>query len=140
MMWYTKQLILHGAIVLLAGLCCGAPLGRAIVRADSEEKIRGWRVAHVSLLMGGILLLAVAGIADELRLSALAQHLLVWPLVVASYGFAVVLPLAAHYGHRGLTPANPFLNRVIYVGNTIGAAGLIVGTLVLLWGAYGALE
>jgi hypothetical protein len=135
----AEQLTFHGAIVLLAGLLCGAPLGSAIVRAGSEERIRGWRVAHLSLIMGGILLLAVAGIADQLRLGPIAQHLLVWSLVVASYIFAVVLPLAAHYGHRGLTPADPFLNRVVYLGNMLGAAGLIVGTLVLLWGAYGAL-
>jgi len=31
------------------------------------------------------------------------------------------------------------LNRVIYFGNTIGAVGLLVGTIVLLWGAYAAL-
>src|SRR5687767_6500851 len=138
-MWYTKQLIFHGAVVLLIGLLCGAPLGSAVVRAKSEEAIRGWRVAHSSLVMGGILLLAVAGIAERLRLDAFAQHLLVWPLVISSYGFAVVLPLAAHYGHRGLTPARPFLNRAIYVGNMIGAARLIIGTIVLLWGAYGSL-
>jgi len=89
--------------------------------------------------MGGILLLAVAAIAGELELGTFAQHMLVWPLVISSYGFAVVLPLAAHYGHRGLTLAGPFLNRAIYVGNMVGAAGLIVGTVVLLWGAYGAL-
>ena|SRR5688572_12504954 len=138
-MWYTQQLILHGAVVLLIGLICGAPLGSAVVRAKSEERVRGWRVAHSSLIMGGILLLAVAGIADELRLGAVAQHVLVWSFVISSYGFAVVLPLAAHYGLRGLTPAGPLLNRVIYVGNMIGAAGLTVGTIVLLWGAYGAL-
>ena len=89
--------------------------------------------------MGGILLLAVAGIVDQLRLGAFAQHLLVWSLVIASYGFAIVLPLSAHSGHRGLTPAGPFLNRAIYTGNMMGAAGLFVGNLVLLWGAYRAL-
>jgi hypothetical protein len=138
-MWYTKQLILHGAVVLFVGLLCGAPLGSAVVRAKSEETVRGWRVAHSSLVMGGILLLAVAGIADRLRLDAFGQHLLVWSLVIASYGFAVVLPLAAHYGHRGLAPAKPALNQAIYVGNIIGAAGLTVGTVVLVWGAYAAL-
>ena len=138
-MWYTQQLIFHGAVVLLIGLLCGAPLGSAVVRAKSEDIVRGWRVAHTSLIMGGILLLAVAGISERLRLGAFAQHLLVWPLVISSYGFAVVLPLAAHYGHRGLTPAGPFVNRVIYIGNMVGAAGLVLGTVVLLWGAYGAL-
>ena len=138
-MWYTKQLILHGAVVLLIGLLCGAPLGSAVVHGKSEETVRGWRVAHSSLVMGGIFLLAVAGIADRLSLGTLGQHMLVWPLVISSYGFAVVLPMAAHYGHRGLAPAQPFLNRAIYVGNMLGAGGLIIGTVVLLWGAYGAL-
>jgi hypothetical protein len=135
----TKQLILHGAVVLLIGLLCGAPLGSAVVHGKSEETVRAWRVAHSSLVMGGILLLAVAGIADRLSLGALGQQMLVWPLVISSYGFAVVLPVAAHYGHRGLAPAPPFLNRALYVGNMLGAGGLIIGTVVLLWGAYGAL-
>lgn len=43
------------------------------------------------------------------------------------------------YGYRGLTAAQPFLNRAIYAGNMVGAVGLIIGTVVLLWGAYGAL-
>ena len=84
-------------------------------------------------------MLAVAGIVGQLQLGDFAMNMLVWPLVVSSYGFAVVLPLAAHYGHRGLAPAPPFLNRVIYIGNMVGAAGLILGTVVLIWGAYGAL-
>jgi hypothetical protein len=73
------------------------------------------------------------------RKKRFALGLLVWAFVGSSYGFAVVLPLGAHYGHRGLTAAPPFLNRLVYVGNIIGATGLLVGTVVLLWGAYGAL-
>ena len=138
-MWHTKQLILHGGMILLAGLLCGAPLGSAVVRGKPEETIRAWRVAHSSLVMGGILLLAVAGIVAQLQLSAWALGLMVWAFVASSYGFAVVLPLGAHYGHRGLTSDPPLLNRVIYFGNTIGAMGLLVGTIVLLWGAYAAL-
>lgn len=88
-MGYTKQLILHGGVILLVGLLCGAPLGSAVVRGKPEETIRAWRVAHSSLVMGGILLLALAGIVAQLH--------------------------------------------------TIGAVGLLVGTIVLLWGAYAAL-
>jgi len=65
--------------------------------------------------------------------------LLVWAVVASSYAFAVVLPLGAHYGQRGLTSAAPFLNRLIYVGNMVGAGGLLLGTIILLWGAYAAL-
>src|SRR5688572_21817494 len=62
-----------------------------------------------------------------------------WKRGGSSYGFALVLPLGAHYGQRGLTAAPPFMNRVAYAGNIVGAGGLLVGTLVLLWGAYAAL-
>ena len=101
-MWHTKQLIFHGGVILLVGLLCGAPLGSAVVRGKPEATIRAWRVAHSSLVMGGILLLALAGILGQLQLSAWALALLVWAFVASSYGFAIVLPLGAHYGHRGL--------------------------------------
>ena len=39
-MWYTQQLILHGAVVLLIGLICGAPLGSAVVRAKPGSLMR----------------------------------------------------------------------------------------------------
>ena len=135
----ANPLVFHGAVILFIGLLCGAPLGSAVVQGKSEEKVRAWRVAHSSLTMGGILLLAIAGILAQLRLGAFASSVLVWALVGSSYGFALVLPLAAHYGHRGLSFAPPLLNRAIYCGNMAGAGGLLIGTGVLLWGAYGSL-
>ena len=137
-MWHVKQLIFHGAVVLLVGFLCGAPLGSAAARGD-EEAARAWSVAHSSLVSGGVLLLALAGVASHLQLSALGMAWLVWTFVVSSYAFAVVLPLAARYGHRGLTSAPPLLNRIIYLGNMAGAAGLLLGVAIFLWGAYGAL-
>lgn len=138
-MWHAKQLVLHGGVILLLGLLCGAPLGSAIVRKKAEETVRAWRVAHSSLVIGGVLLLALAGILSHLQLGAFALGLLVWVVVASSYAFAVVLPLAALYGLRGLTSAPPLLNRVLYYGNMVGAGGLLLGTVVLLWGAYAAL-
>lgn len=138
-MWHTKQLIFHGGVILLLGLLCGAPLGSAIVRKKAEETVRAWRVAHSSLVMGGVLLLALAGILSNLELSAFALALLVWAVVASSYAFAVVLPLGALYGQRGLTSAPPLLNRLLYFGNIVGAEGLLLGTVILLWGAYAAL-
>jgi len=135
----ANALVFHGAVILFIGLLCGAPLGSAAVRGKSEEKVRAWRVAHSSLIMGGILLLAIGGVSAHLRLSAFASSVLVWALVASSYAFAVVLPLAARYGHRGLSFAPPLLNRAIYCGNMAGAGGLLVGTGMLLWGAYGSL-
>ena len=138
-MWHAKQLIFHGSVILLVGLLCGAPLGSAVVREKPEETVRAWRVAHSSLLMGGILLLVVASIIGQLQLSAWALAVMVWAFIAASYGFAVILPLGAHYGHRGLKSEPPFLNHVLYVGNTVGALGLLIGAVLLLWGACAAL-
>ena len=138
-MWHAKQLIFHGGVILLAGLLCGAPLGSAVVRRKSEETVRAWRVAHSSLVMGGVLLLALGGVIAHLHLNTFALALLVWAFVSSSYVFAVVLPLAAYCGHRGLSSTPPLMNRVLYFGNIVGAAGMLVGTIVLLWGSYAAL-
>ena len=43
----TKQLIFHGSIILLVGLLCGAPYGRAIVRCKLEATVQAWRLAHL---------------------------------------------------------------------------------------------
>ncbi len=137
-MWHANQLIFHGVVILLVGFVCGAPLGSAVVRGK-EESVRAWRVAHSSLIMGGVLLLAIAGVVSHLRLSPFWLTFLVWAFAASTYLFAVVLPLAARYGHRGLTSELPHLNRVIYVGNIVGAIGLLIGLLIFLWGAYGAL-
>src|SRR5262245_21770743 len=137
-MTVAKQLIFHGAVILLVGFLCGAPLGSA-ANLGTEEAVRAWRVAHSSLILGGVLLLVLASVVAHLQLGPFALGLLVWTFVGSSYVFAVVLPLAAHYGHRGLTSAPPFMNRVIYLGNMVGAGGLLLGAVVFLWGAYEAL-
>ena len=137
-MLHAQQLVFHGGVILLAGLLCGAPLGSAVVRRKSEETVRAWRVAHSSLVMGGVLLLALGGVVSHLHLNAFALALLAWAFIASSYVFAIVLPLAAYCGHRGLSSAPPPMNRVLYFGNIVGAAGMLVGTIVLLWGSYAA--
>jgi hypothetical protein len=134
----TKQLILHGGIILLVGLLSGVPFGRAVVRGKPESVVRGWRVAHSGITLGGVLLLVLASVVPQLRLGASMRVFLVWAFVASSYGFAVALPLGAHYGHRGLNSAPPFLNRVVFLGNMIGVAGSLAGVFILLWGAYAA--
>src|SRR5258706_12549908 len=134
-MWHTKLLIVHGGLIRLACLLSGVPFGRAIVQGKSEAVVRAWRIAHSGLTMGGVLLLIVALVMPQLQLGASARAILVWAFVASGYGFAIALPLGAHYGHRGLTSAPPFLNRLVYCGNMIGVVGALAGTLILLWGA-----
>lgn len=138
-MWHTKQLILHGGIILLAGLLSGAPFGRAVARGGPEAAVRAWRVAHTSLAANGVLLFALASVLPGLQLGASALALLVWAFVASGYGFTVALPLGAYCGQRGLKFAPPLSNQIVYTGNVIGVAGSLLGALILLWGAYSAL-
>ena len=138
-MTLTKQLIFHGSVILLAGLLCGAPSGRAIVRGKSAAVVQAWRLAHLSLPIGAILLFAISAVAQHLQMSGFLLTLMVWAFIVSGYAFTVALPLGAHYGHRGLTSGPPFLNRVVYLGNIVGAIGSLLGALLLVWGAFSAL-
>ncbi len=82
----AKYLLLHGGIILLAGLLCGIPLGRAIVRGSPDGSIRAWRVAHSGLSMGAVLLVAVAGVVSLVELSPMWNWVLVWSFVASGYG------------------------------------------------------
>ena len=55
-----RQILLHGLIVLLVGALCGVPYGQALTKGWGEEAVRAWRLAHFSLVFGGVWLLAVA--------------------------------------------------------------------------------
>src|SRR3954467_2752370 len=134
-MWQTKQLLLHGAVILLIGFACGAPMGRSIVRGRPEAVVRAWRVAHSSLVAGGVMFLALAGIAAHLKLAGWGLSLMAIAFIAFRHPFALALPLGAHYGFRGLEPQPPLLNRTVYFGNILGVAGFFVGGLVLVWGA-----
>jgi|SRR5688500_1570039 len=135
----ANYLLLNGAIVLLVGLLCGIPLGRAILKGASDGSIRAWRVAHSGLSMGAVLLLALATAISLVELGPMGSWALVWSFVVSGYGFAIALPLGAHFGHRGLTADPPALNRLVYLGNMAGVIGSLLGTVLLVLGACAAL-
>jgi hypothetical protein len=139
MVWYTTQLIFHGVVILLVGLLSGAGFGRALVQSKPEFTVTAWRVAHSSLTMGGTLMLVLALVVPLIQLSPAAQAALFWTYVVSQYAFAIALPIGAHFGYRGVKLGPPFLRRVVGTGNIIGIAGSLVGTVILLAGAFAAL-
>lgn len=135
----AKQLIFHGSVILLIGLLCGWPYARALIRAKSKTSVNAWRVAPLSPPIAGILLFALAAVVPQLQLSASAVALMGWSFIASSYAFAVALTLGAHYGFRGLTSKPPLLNRVVYLGNMVGAVLSPLGSISLVWGGYAAL-
>lgn len=132
----ARHLALHGAIVLLFGLLCGVPYGRAIIRNVPAHIVHSWRVAHASLPMGAILMLAVAALLSSFSVVAEVRWVIAVALIVSSYSFCFSLPLSAVVGHRGLSLQGPFAAKLVFAGNVIGSLASVVAALVLVHAAY----
>lgn len=135
-----RQVLLHGLIVLLVGLLCGVPYGRAITHGWGEEAVRGWRLAHFSLTVGGIWLMVVAAVSHLLILGARGIKTLVYSAVISGYAFTVALIVGATFGVRGLEAAGPALNVVAFAGNMIASVASLVWVAVSIAGAVRALR
>jgi hypothetical protein len=134
------QILLHGLIVLLVGLLCGIPYGRAITHDWGEEGVRAWRVAHFGLVVGGIWLMVVAGVSHLLVLTKRSIALLVYSVVTSAYGFTVALVVAAVGGVRGLELAGPALNVIAFLANAVAALASLLWVAVMLLGTIVALR
>ncbi len=85
-----------------------------------------WRVAHLSLPIGAILMFAVAPLLASFAVAGQMKHWIAILLIVSGYSFAVALPLTAMVGERGLTYRGPLSAKVVFVGNTLGAVNISV--------------
>jgi hypothetical protein len=97
-------LLLHGAIVLLAGTLAGFPFWVAVVRKQEGPAIRAWRVAHVTPLMTGLVMIAAGMLQPQLALGPTLHQVFAGSLVAAGYGFSLAMIAGAAFGVRGLTP------------------------------------
>ena len=135
----ARHLVFHAAIVLLFGLLCGAPYGRAILRKAPEHIVHSWRVAHLSLPIGATLMFAVAGILSLLAVTAFVKWTIAVALVVSSYAFCFSLTLAPIVGHRGLSNKGPFSAKAVYVGNILGSLASLLAAVALLYAGFASL-
>jgi hypothetical protein len=133
---YSRQLVFHGAVVLLVGLLCGAPYGRAVNRNAPEHIVHSWRVAHASIPLGAALMFGVAAVLSHLRGGTALKWVVALSLIVSSYAFCFSLPLAAVVGHRGLSSRGPASAKFVYLGNLVGAVSSFVAAAVLVCAAY----
>jgi len=132
----ARHLAFHGAIVLLIGLACGAPYGRAVTRHAPAGVVHSWRVAHSSLSIGGILMFAVAALLSSFAVPGGVRWLIAVALIVSSYAFCFSLPLAALVGHRGLSAGGPPSAWLVFAGNVLGAWASIVAALALVYASF----
>jgi hypothetical protein len=132
----ARYLVFHGAIVLVIGLLCGGPYGRAIARQAAPQVVNSWRVAHLSLPIGAILMFAVAPLLGSFAVTETIRALIAALLIVSSYSFCAALTLAPVVGHRGLSPAGPLSAKVVFAGNAVGAVTSLLGAFVLVYAAF----
>jgi hypothetical protein len=132
-------LLFHGGVVLLIGLLAGFPFGRAIAWGRGEDTIRAWRVAHSALSMGATTMIAVAAVLSILAVGPAVQWIVSAAYIACGYGFSVALILGPIVGHRGITPALPAANRLVFAGNLLGVIGSLVGTLAFLYAVAASL-
>jgi hypothetical protein len=135
----ARHLAFHGSIVLLFGLLCGVPYGRAINRNAPAHVIHSWRIAHASLPMGAILMFAVAALLSSFAVAAQVKWFIAITLIVSVYAFCFSLPLAAIAGHRGLSSRGPLTAKVIFFGNMLGSIASLAASLALVYAGYESL-
>lgn len=125
----------NGLLVLLVGFLCGAPLGSAINKGAMEAKVRAWRVAHSSLVGGGVMLLAIApnlpGVELPPTLKLIASSL----LCISAWSFTFALTFGAWKGHRGTAPETSVGSTAAYVANILGVVLSMGSVLMFAWGA-----
>ena len=135
----ARYLVFHGTIILLIGLLCGAPYGRAINAGAATGIVHSWRVAHLSLPIGAILMFAVATLLASFAVVGQIKQLIANLLIVSGYSFCVALPLAAMVGERGLSPGGSLKAKAVFVGNVLGAVTSLLASLALVYAAFESL-
>ena len=126
-------LILNGTLVALAGLLAGFPFALAIT-GDITAEPRAWRMAHLEGLLNGMLLLAVAGVYRRLRLEEGQRKIMVWSLAAMAWANFAASVIGAIFGERGLTPALPPANLVVYSLFFAAVVGVFAGLGLVVYG------
>ena len=92
-----RRLIWHGVFLFLLGLLTGL-VGEHFTNA------RLGLAAHLEGVMNGILLIALGGIWQEVRLSATSTKATFWLLLYGAYSNWLVTTMAAILGTSSMTP------------------------------------
>jgi hypothetical protein len=134
----AMQAAFHGAVMLALGLLVGFPLTGSVAEGGDAAVAHGWRVAHDTLLLFGVLLLAVAAVGPQLVLSARASWLLLASLAVSVYASAVPLIVGPVTGTPGLRPGASPLALFLFVCLLVALVELFLAAALLLRGTWAA--
>ncbi|HWW99541.1 hypothetical protein [Collimonas sp.] len=132
----SRHLAFHAAVVLFIGLLYGAPYAKAIKRGASAQVVNSWRVAHLSIPLGAVLMFAIAAVLPSFAVSAGFKWCIVGTLLLSSYAFCLATPLAAVTGDRGLASGAQGLARLVYLGNMVGAGSSLLAAALLVCAGF----
>ncbi len=135
-----RQMVFHGAVVLLGGMLTGLPLAVAIADDWGRDAVRAWAVTHSSLAAAGIGLIAIGAALRHLQFGERQLAVFVSAMVAANYLLCLGLVVSATTGERGLTASGPALNVVLHVTNVVGVLGALLAGALLVHGAYAGLR
>lgn len=140
-------LIVHGALVFLAGLLAGFPyaffeLGKIAlwpfigdIAVTIPGDTRAWRMAHLEGILNGLVLFGVAAIAPLLRLQGREPAWLTGCLIVTAWGNTVAAIVGPYSGGRGLEFSGGLANRIMFLLFTAAVVAVITAMIIVLRGA-----
>jgi len=81
-------------------------------------------------------MVAMAAILSFLQVSGGVQWAIAIAFILSGYGFCFALTIEPFVGDRGLSWSGKWSNKVVFVGNVVGAFSSLVGAIVLVYASY----
>jgi hypothetical protein len=131
-----RRLVLHGAVIVLAGLLCGY----AAVMEEVSRSGRAWQAAHAALLLTGVWLMATAAVLPLLELASRERKALLLSLTGGAYSFMAAVLIQAATGVRAISPDVPGVARVAFAANLLAVLGTILAASLTVVGAWNGLR
>lgn len=129
-----RRLAWHGAFLFLLGLLTG-------LAGEHFTNTRMGLSAHLEGILNGILLIALAGVWQEVRLSPVAARAACGLFLFGAYANWLVTTLAAIFGTGSMTPiaaagraAAPWQEAVVSAGYIGVALSIIAASVLVLLG------
>ena len=144
---YQSIMIANGAAVFLVGLLAGFPFAYVLIEkivlwpipGEIDWKppgdVRGWRMAHLEGILNGITLIAVAAVGDRLILTARAQAIVAWGLIITAWGNIAASVIGPIFGGRGLEFGGGAANSLMYLLFILAIGTVITAMALVLRGA-----
>jgi hypothetical protein len=142
-------LVANGALVFLIGMAAGFPFAFVLLEKIAlwpfpeihwrvPGDVRGWRMAHLEGILNGLMLFAVAAAGRHLVLSARAQTILFWSLVITAWGNIVASVIGPVLGGRGLEFGGGVANSLMFLFFMAAIVTVIIAMVLVFRGALRA--